>query len=80
MTSSNKSRELDTISEDKFKKQSTVKYSNYIKERLNDKIDLLKDFCVASKLDRDLLLGVFEDHTEHHKVVNGLSDNAFENL
>ena len=80
MTSSNKTLERDTNAEDIFKKQATIKYSTFIKERPDQKLDLFKDFCVASKLDRDLLLGVFEDHTKLQKVVKGLSDKAFENL
>ena len=78
MKSSNK--QLETSDKDNFKKQETIKFTSYIKEGLDENFDLLKDFCVASKLDRDLLLGVFEDHNELQKVVKGLSDNTYENL
>ena len=66
MTSSKK--QLDSNAEDGFRRQSTLKFSTYLEEE-DDHIYLLEDFVVNSKLDRDLLLGIFEDHSELQKAV-----------
>ena len=54
-------RIINEEKDETLESQSTMKFSTYITHHKKSKFHMLKNFCIASELDRNLFLGVFED-------------------
>ena len=68
--------------EDGYRRKATMKFSTYIENRPEDIKKQLKDFCVASELDRNLFIGVFEDQKvlQEALVSNKIDQSLFKTI